>query len=53
MPTYLELAYEGNYVGSWLYAEVFTYEGKTFFAFPTIGTVQIAPAGALEMALEI
>jgi hypothetical protein len=38
MPTYLELAYEGNYVGhlSGIFRamEVFTYQGKVYVANP-------------------
>lgn len=33
-PTYLDLAYEGNYVGkSFIGGEIFTYQGKVFHVY--------------------
>ena len=40
MPTYLQLAYDGNYAGRlkltpWQEWEVFTYKGEVYLAHPT------------------
>lgn len=50
MPTYLELAYEGNYIGKWWFGEIFTYKGKIFFAFPELNTVNPTTCTTLRAA---